>query len=71
MKLYTQSEVKQVIFWRQYSEITGEIIWNYRELSMNEAKTFFCVEELNLILARLQNSKLWKNLISDTYVQST
>lgn len=71
MKLYTQSEVKQVIFWRQYSEITGEIIWNYRELSMNEAKTFFCVEELNLILALLQNSKLWKNLISDTYVQST
>ena len=70
MKLYTQSEVKQVIFWRQYSEITGEIIWNYRELSMNEAKTFFCVEELNLILALLQNSKLWKNLISDTYVQS-
>ena len=71
MKLYTQSEVKQVIFWRQYSEITGEIIWNYRELSMNEANTFFCVEELNLILALLQNSKLWKNLISDTYVQST
>ena len=71
MKLYTQSEVKQVIFWRQYSEITGEIIWNYRELSMNEAKTFFCVEELNLIVALLQNSKLWKNLISDTYVQST
>ena len=71
MKLYTQSEVKQVIFWRQYSEITGEIIWNYRELSMNEAKTFFCVEELNFILALLQNSKLWKNLISDTYVQST